>query len=264
MNFDRRIILLFTTAIVVILFLLVGVLINREPPPGSPLGAIERNAAGHSPIAGGPLRVSARLEPMRSVTETPERWRTIAKGTALPLVSPLSLALGEGVIGLLELNPTEVKGLNEDLAAFVELLRAAEKRNAYVQVGSDGSEELVVTSFDRGPLIKQFRKAVEQRLGKNVADFCAEQMLYDRCLALGNAEVRIFIEPKGGVRGHDMLVVSRGVQRRNPSEKFKWEGDAAPPLTSKTIAGKDFGIRYRHLFYLANKGKLPRKQEGAK
>lgn len=200
--------------------------------------------------------------PRRSAVERPEQWQTIAKGTSLTLVNPGSLAVSEGVIQLLDLNPTEFKGLNEDLSQFVERVREAEKKKAYVLVGSDGSEQIVVPPFDRGPLIQQFREKVERELGKNVADFCAQQMLYDSALAVGNAEVRVYIEP--GEQGRDMLVISRGVHRRNSSGNPKWEGEAAPPLVTKTIAGKDFGIRYRHLHYMAQKGLLPRKQEDVK
>jgi hypothetical protein len=84
---------------------------------------------------------------------------------------------------LLTLTPSE---LNPDLGAFLDRLRPAEKKHAFVLRGSGGSEQIVVEPFDRGPLIRKFRETVAGHLVQNVADFCAEQMLYDITLALGN------------------------------------------------------------------------------
>jgi hypothetical protein len=266
MIFDRRIVLLFAAAALGIVGLL---LVLRSHPATVHTGGKEatptkETMAEATTKEGTGKPAKAAPAPQRLVKENPEQWRSIGKGTSLSLVSPKSLALSEGAILLLDLNPTEVKAVNEQLAQLVERVREVEKKNAYVRVGADGSEEIVVPPFDRGPLLKKFRETVEKDLGKNVADFCAEQMLYDLSLALGNAEVRIYIEPKNETNPADMLVISRGVHRRNTSGNPKWDGEAAPPLVTKTIAGKDFGIRYRHLFYMANKGLLPRKPEGAK
>jgi len=267
MIFDRRVVFVFLALALVVVGVLFAFRTNDPTTNDGKTGQISEKAAASeaAPVDRAAPRFDKKsAEPKRTVAETPERWQIIAKGTSLPLVTPGSLALGQGVIELLELNPTEVKGLNEDLGELVERVRTAEKKSAYVRVGGDGSEEIVVPPFDRGPLIRKFRDKVEKDLGKNVATFCAEQMLYDSSLALGNAEVRLYIEPKSETNGRDMLVISRGVHRRNPTGNPKWEGEAAPPLMTKTIAGKDFGLRYRHLFYMANKGLLPRKQEGAK
>ena len=267
MIFDRRIVFVFLALALAIVGLLFAFRTHEPTTNDGKTGRTPEQAAANEPAPvdrAPPRSEKKRTEPKRTVAETPERWRIIAKGTSLPVVNPESLALGQGVIELLELNPTEVKGLNEDLGELVERVRTAEKKSAYVRVGVDGSEEIVVPPFDRGPLIKKFREKVEQDLGNNVADFCAEQMLYDSSLALGDAEVRLYIEPKSETNGRDKLVISRGVHRRNTSGNPKWEGEAAPPLVTKTIAGKDFGLRYRHLDWLAKKNLLPRKREETK
>jgi hypothetical protein len=187
----------------------------------------------------------------RATVEKPEQWRTIAKGASLQLLHPESLTLNRGVIALLDLTPSEGKELNMDLESLIDRLRAAERKHAYVLLGSDGSEQIVVESFDRRPLIRKFRETVAGHLSQNVADFCAEQMLNDRTLALGNGEVRLHLE--ADENGRDMMVVSRG----NPAGDPTREGDAAPPLATRMPAQKDFGIRYRHLGTAAKT--LPRK-----
>ena len=97
-------------------------------------------------------------------------------------------------------------------------------------------------------------------LSQNVADFCAEQMLYDQTLALGNGEVRFHLETDEN--GRNMKVFSRGIPRRNPTGDPKWEGAAAPPVVTRMPAQKDFGIRYRHLATAAKT--LPRKTDTGK
>ena len=196
----------------------------------------------------------------RTTVENPKQWRTIAKGAYLELVYPQSLTLNRGVIALLDLTPSEAKELNMDLESFIDRVRAAEKKHAYVLAGSDGSEQIVVEPFDRGPLIRKFRETVAAHLSQNVADFCAEQMLYDQALALGNGEVRLHLETDEN--GRDLMVISRSVHRRNPTGDPKREGDAAPPMVTRMPAQKDFGIRYRHLATAVKT--LPRKTEPGK
>lgn len=196
----------------------------------------------------------------RTAEEKPEQWRTIAKGGYLQLVNPQSLTITRGVVALLDLTPSESKELNMDLESFIDRLRGAEKKHAYVLARSDGSEQIVVEPFDRGPLIRKFRETVAGHLSQNVADFCAEQMRYDATLALGNGEVRLHIETDEN--GRDLMVLSRGVHRRNSTGDPKWEGDAAPPVVTRLPAQKDFGIRYRHLGSAVKT--LPRKTDPGK
>ena len=228
---------------------------DAVPSDTAPVNAVAGESSGHE-------RRSGESSPAekRPTVEKPEQWKTIAKGAYLQLVYPESLTFNQGVIALLDLTPSEAKELNMDLESFIDRLRAAEKKHAYVLAGSDGSEQIVVEPFDRGPLIRKFRETVAGHLSQNVADFCTEQMLYDQSLAPGNGEVRLYLETDEN--GRNLMVISRGVHRRNPTGNPKWEGDAAPPVVSRMPAQKDFGIRYRHLGTAAKT--LPRKTEPGK
>jgi len=163
--------------------------------------------------------------------------------------------LSKGAIALLDLKEAEVALLNQELASLMERLKAAELAKAYTLVERDGSEKIVVAPFDRRPLLDTFRKAVESKLGENVADFCTEEMLFDSTMCVGGFEVRIYTERGGD--GGETLVISRGVHRRGTSGDPKWEGDAAPPLVSKTGNLKTFDTRFGHLISAATT--LPRK-----
>lgn len=219
-------------------------------------------------------RGDSRKEPPAATTggqapspkaEEPTKGQSIAQRTRLQLLDSSSLSLSKGAIALLDLTPAQSKELNQELGGFIERLRAAELKNAYVFVKSDGSEEIVVSPFDRGPLLNDFRASVAAKVGENVADICAKQMPYDSTLAVENAEMRVYIEK--GVDHQDTVVFERKVRRREvedsmgPMPSMKPRAKTAN-FINKVPVDQGFNIRYRHLFDAENT--LPRKTEAAK
>jgi hypothetical protein len=236
---------------------------NAAPATADKLGLVipETNVTASTPSAAPAPSVSPT--PPNPVTPVAERlaskqlekWRTIARGTYLPLVDSWSVTLSKGAMALLDLKEAEVALVNLELASLMERLKAAELAKAYTLVERDGSEKIVVAPFDRRPLLDTFRKAVASKLGENVADFCTEEMFFDPTMSVGGREVRIYIEP--GDDGNETLVISRGVHHRNTTGDPKWEGDAAPPLVARAGNRKSFDPRFGHLISAATT--LPRK-----
>ncbi len=147
MFFDRRIVFLFLALALAIVGLLF-VFRTHHPTTndGKMDGIPQSDTAGESAAARSvgphpdqePAAARGATAPKRSAVERPEQWWTIGKGTSLGFVDSRSLALDRGVIDLLELNPTEVKWLNEELGDFLERVRTAEKKNVYVRPGNAG------------------------------------------------------------------------------------------------------------------------------
>ncbi len=216
-------------------------------------------SAGPRPAAT-PVAWQPVANPNRPVVEKPDKWRAITKGTYLPLVNRASLTLNQGIIDLLELTPTEWKEINGELETLIDNVRTVELEKAYVRVKSDGSEEIVVAPFDRKPMIDKFRATVASQLGNNVADFLAEQVLYDAPLALGNAEVSIGTEK--WIDGKEKQVIHCTVRRKKPSDDPNLQGQAALLWTTTMVAEKDLGLRFRHLSTAATT--LPRKEAAPK
>ena len=218
---------------------------------------------------------AADYEPMKR----PERLRVLAAHSAFQLIQPQSLELKEVVRDLLELTPEQANVLQDGISTLLDDVRAEELKNAYVRVKSDGSQEVVVAPFDRGPLLRKFRETLAPTIGSDEADFCAREALYDSTLAVGNKEVRIYTlrgpsktETMAAMSGYEQsaqyaermkdrerLMISRGVYNRNSLHKPEWEGEAGPPFGGVLPSTTDYGPRYRHLQEAM--ARLPRKTE---
>lgn len=223
------------------------------------------------------LTANAGTQPGYLPMKRPERLRVLASHSAFQLIEPRSLELKEIVGDLLELTPEQTKGAQDAISALLDEVRAEELKNAYVRVKSDGSQEVVVAPFDRGPLLRKFRETLASTIGSDAADFCAREALYDSTLAVGNKEVRIYTQrglakyeaviPMEGnmasyaerMKDRERLMISRGVHRRNSLHKPEWEGEAAPPSEGVLSNTADYGARYRHLQEAI--ARLPRKTQ---
>ena len=218
---------------------------------------------------------AADYEPMKR----PERLRVLAAHGAFQLLEPNSLELKEVVRDLLELTPEQANMLHDGISTLLDDVRAEELKNAYVRVKSDGSQEVIVAPFDRGPLLRKFRETLATTIGSDEADFCAREALYDNTLAVGNKEVRIYslrgpskgdlMFAKSGsgesaqyaerMKDRERLMISRSMYRRNSVQKPEWNGEAGPPYEGVLSNTTDYGPRYRHLQEAM--ARLPRKTE---
>ena len=255
-----------------------------QPIPAGTAGNDTTPAStGHDPDAKRPeshsSTANAGAYPDYVPMKRPERLRVLASHSAFQLIDTQSLELKEIVRDLLELTPEQAKTLQDSVSSLLDDVRAEELKNAYVRVKSDGSQEVVVTPFDRGPLLEKFRASLASTLGSDVADFCAGEALFDRTLAVGNKEVRIYTlrgltktetmmagSGDGDSARHfeqekdrERLMVSRGVHHRNSLHKPEWEGEAGPPSEGTLSNTGDYGLRYRHLQEAM--ARLPRKTE---
>jgi hypothetical protein len=100
----------------------------------------------------------------------------------------------ESTIALLGLTPNQAHELNVSLAKFLQRLRAEEVKHAYVKVGTDGSEQIVVEPFERSDVIAALLVEVNDRLGSGITDFVKERLPYDFNLVVGNFEMRTYVE----------------------------------------------------------------------
>ena len=79
----------------------------------------------------------------------PQRLRSIARETYLPLLDRDSLTVSRAAIALLGLNPSQVEDLNGLVKGFVKTLQAQEIAHASVVKTAQGGEEIIVAPFDR-------------------------------------------------------------------------------------------------------------------
>lgn len=214
-------------------------------------------------------------EPMKR----PERLRVLAAHPTFQLIKPQSLELTEVVCDLLELTPEQTNLLRDGISTLLDDVRAEELKNAYVRVKSDGSQEVVVPPFDRGPLLGKFREALASSIGSDEADFCAREAFHDTTLAVRNTEVRIYtrrgpsqIETMGAksdpeesaqylerMKDRERLMILRSMYRAKNLHKPEQEAVAGPPYESVLSDTGDYGPRYRHLQEAM--ARLPRKTE---
>jgi hypothetical protein len=175
------------------------------------------------------------------------KWEAVAREKNPPFVDSKSMALNDAVVALLEITPAETELLNAARGHFIDKLRTLEIENAHVLEKKDGSEVIVVSPFDRRPLLNEFRASVAAKLGNEIAKLCADMMQYDATLALENAEMRVHIEKH--LRHGDEVVFKR--QYRNRKNTFIY-------IEHLPLDG-EVGVRNDHLF--SAKPGLPRKTE---
>lgn len=187
----------------------------------------------------------------KEIVRSPQRLQALARETGLQLISPESLQLSAAAIHLLELNPTEVEALNKLLASFLESLRTQEILHAFVTPSLSG-EEIVVAAFDRSPLVNSFRDKVAAATDPAIGSFIAEQMVFDRTLAIGNSELKLHIET--GADGLDRVFFKQFAQRldaldsETPIRNGKFLMSPNYELQSVRLLGKTVNSRYQHLF----------------
>ena len=133
---------------------------------------------------------------VRGGSEPLVKEKALAEKLHVQLVSSESgrLAVNESTIAVLGLSPNQAHELNVSLAKFFDQLRAEEVKHAYVKVGADGSEEIVVPPFDRKELIDALTTELNESLGPAITDFVNERLPYDWNLAAANPEMRAYIE----------------------------------------------------------------------
>lgn len=243
--------------------------------PGS-TNAPNNHAAAESTSQTANADAAADYEPMKR----PERLRVLAAHPTFQLIKPQSLELTEVVCDLLELTPDQTNLLRDGISTLLDDVRAEELKNAYVRVKSDGSQEVVVPPFDRGPLLGKFRETLASTIGSDEADFCAREALYDTTLAVRNTEVRIYTR-RGPTQNETMaaknrpaslaqnlehmkdrerLMILRSSYWAKNSHKPEQEAVAGAPLDERVLSMTgDYGPRYRHLQEAM--ARLPRKTE---
>jgi hypothetical protein len=133
------------------------VLHRREMPAAESMGGSASSGASPESVgdAGGGKRPGSHSEaPQSRAVEylpmtAPQRCRALANVT-FRLIDPKSLEVKDVVGELLGLNAEQAKELQFALFKLLDDVRVEEVKNAYVRVKSDGSQEVVVTPFDRG------------------------------------------------------------------------------------------------------------------
>ena len=191
----------------------------------------------------------------------PQRLRSIARETYLPLLDRDSLTISRAAIALLGLNPSQVEDLNGLVKGFVKTLQAQEIAHASVVNTAEGGEAIVIAPFDRFSLLPNFRSQITNKLGESIATFVVEQATYDHTLSMANAEMRLCIQREQD--GLDHFVVRQSSLRRDapdPEKPFYKHGIHFAPTynsTTNSLLGNGVGERFAPLFSAVDR--LPRR-----
>ncbi len=238
---------------------------------GSPLSTPEtsqtprreesRYTLGLSPGNSESLRLDHSFAPLEIPVPIDMR-KSYAREKRLPVLDSESLDLDSSLIELLELTPTQVAAINDSLRSFMQSLRTHELSHAFVSVDPSGNEEIIVSAFDRGPLIKQLQAEISAKGIPDIADFLVGQLPFDSTLAVADAEMRVAMETgEDGaervsftrrLRRSDAMddttpIVSRGGIFGNVSVRFS----PTDLVTSQGLLEKGISPRLRHLFTAA-------------
>jgi len=180
------------------------------------------------------------------------RWTSVARSSTLQVLKADTLTLNPAVADLLGLTPGETQELSNAITRLMGKLRSAERANAYISVGADGGEEIVVPPFDRSSLVNQFRSEVGSRVSSEVAEFVSAQMTYDRKLSIRNSEVRLYIQR--GADGLDRMVLTQeslrkdAVDAQTPIKSGLFNIAPTLKVTTSVPVGSGQDSRYDHLF----------------
>jgi hypothetical protein len=181
-----------------------------------------------------------------SEQEKIQKWRNVAKGTHLSVLKHKAdgIRVNEAAAAIMGLSDAEVAKLNICLEQFIEALRSEELLRAYVAVKSDGSREIVVPPFERGPLIDRLRGDISETTNSDVAEFISENLRYDTKLAISGTEMRASIVK--GEDGADLETFVRTFAVPEQSRGLPVKGPSHLTTTRPLVNG--FSFRLRHLF----------------
>ena len=185
--------------------------------------------------------------PLEDIPVPIERLKSFAREKRLPVVDCESLGLNISIVELLKLTPTQVENINESFRSFMQSLRSEELAHAFVSVSPNGDEEIVVSAFDRSPLMKRLRAEVSGKSTPDIADFLADQLPYDTTVAVADAEIRVGIET--GDDGADRMCFSRRIRRSDAVD------DKTPVVMRGGIFG-DVDVRFSPTDLVTSKGLL--------
>ncbi|MHA3770073.1 hypothetical protein ACXR0O_00885 [Verrucomicrobiota bacterium sgz303538] len=196
--------------------------------------------------------------------------KAFAREKRLPVLDSETLGLDSSVIELLELTPMQVEHINESLRRFLQRLQSEELTHAFVSVDPNGNEEIVVSAFDRSPLVKQLQTEISEKSIPDIADFLTGQLPYDSTLAVTDAEIRVAIET--GDDGADRVSFTRRLRRSDAVDDktpivvdgrgtifgdVKVQFSPTDIVTTKRLLGGGISPRLTHLFTAASS--LPRR-----
>jgi hypothetical protein len=185
-----------------------------------------------------------------------ESAKSIARNTRLNVVQADStgIRVNDAMATLLGLTSSQTQQLNEAVGTFITRLQAEELRYAYVTVNTDGSEEIVVPPFDRTKTIETLRAELSSHLSPQIAELVEERIRFDPTLAVGNREMRAYIET--GNDGATREVFVRKVETGPTTFEGK-EFFSVQTLRSHALVRGEYRFRTRHLFTAIDQ--LPRK-----
>lgn len=173
--------------------------------------------------------------------------KAFAREKRLPVLDSETLGLDKSLIELLELTPTQVERINESLGRFLQSLRSEELAHAFVSVDPNGNEEIVVSAFDRSPLVKQLQTEISVKRTPDIADLLIGQLPYDSTVAVVDAEIRVAIET--GDDGADRVCFTRRLRRADAV-------DEKTPIVSRGGIFGDVGVRFSPTNIVTTKGLL--------
>jgi len=187
-----------------------------------------------------------------------ERLKSIAQQTNLTLMTygPNGAAMNDAAISLLSLSSAKASELSDSISSFLLKLKAAEITHAYVAVGPDGREEVVVPAFDRTQLLDNFQRDVASKLGAEIGDFVRERLSFDSVLAVRNDEMRASRERDQNGREWEIFA------RTTAGEPVMLNGrevGGTMKVRSRIPVDNKLSSRTGHLF--AAYEKLPRRSE---
>ncbi len=122
-----------------------------------------------------------------------QTFKSFARHTSLRVINPDTLGLAAPVVELLQLTPTQAQGVDQSVRRFIERLQSQELAHAYISVDADGNEEIVVSAFDKTPLINGLQNEVSKNVNPDVAALIAERIPFDYSLGVTNSQMRLSI-----------------------------------------------------------------------
>lgn len=236
---------------------------GTEPDGSNPSASLPLEDHRSAELSSPPSKPKPVFGPASADAIQVEKWDSFARAARLQLVDAKSLMINPAVATLLDLSAQEQKEVNAALSAFLLELRAAERSHAYVNVGKDGSEEIVVPAFDRANLIKTLRNRLAANGRSSVADFVAKQVIRDSTLSAVNSEMRLAIQR--GDDGADRVYFTREIPRpesedtATPIRKGKFIVAPVNQVTTASVLGGRLDPRVEHLF--SSVDSMPKRQE---